>query len=151
MANNTTTVVADQATNTAGILPENILVIAAVGLITILASAGLYMYLSDKKYRYFSRASSWLTKKLGAEEDQRIDKEDFKEDVKETAEQEEEIERDPEELFKRFEAALENSEYIGRKEERRKKEKQDDMRDIVLVIAMMQGLHLLIYLWQNFA
>lgn len=149
MANQTSQEIVKQAGSTG--LPVDPVVIAAVGIMTVGISAGIYMYFSDKNYKYLSRAAAFISDKLGAqEEDKGVDMEQLEEETEKVTEETKDVNADPEQLFNRMEAALENMEYIGRQEERKKQQKQDDIRDIVIVAALASSAELVITLYQMF-
>lgn len=147
MANKSSTIVknASEAGKTAaeqgGVLPESFIVIAAVGLMTVLVSAGIYMYFSDKRYGYFSRFLSWTSDKLGAEEEKEKSRtdEEMKETVEKAVENDKTETNSKEELWRAVQSIAEESEHIGRMEERRKKEEKNDIEQMVQFNLLLTG------------
>ncbi|MFB6199803.1 MAG: hypothetical protein ABEJ83_02910 [Candidatus Nanohaloarchaea archaeon] len=146
--NKTSTIVknASEAGKTAakqgGLLPESLIVIAGVGLMTVLVAAAIYMYFSDKRYGYLSRFISWISGKLSAEEKKERSRSD--EEMEETVEKA--VENDitetssKEELWRAVQSIAEESEHIGRMEERRKKEEKNDIEQMVQFNLLLTGL-----------
>lgn len=133
------------------LVPNWVLIGIGVLVLTGSITGAVYLYFNDKQYNYLTRASAWLSRKLGAsEEDRDYDKEEVMEEVEKTVEEEDIKAKDPKQLFQLFESWAENKEHIGRMEERRKKREDENLKDILTINVVMTGALLLLKLWNMF-
>jgi len=151
MANNTT-VVTETAQQSGGLIPEWMIVLTAVTLLIGLIAGAVYIYFNDKKYNYLTRASAWISSKIGAEEENKgVDTEKLEEEVEKSVEEDKTEVKDPDQLFQAIENLAEEKENLGRQEERKKQRKDENLKDILTVVLLVSGINLLLRLFEMFA